>query len=190
MIVAGTGHRPEKIRIGSVDAYHPRVHARLVDLARAVLRRKAPTRVISGLAQGWDTALALAAVDLEIPFEAYVPFRGQESRWPVPARQRYATLLRRADRVVIVCPGGYSAENMQLRNERMVDDSDVVIALWNGSGGGTRNCIVYADRVGRPVENQWRHWIRHAGQHAERLPSPSSSDPIVTGLLEAAGGLA
>lgn len=189
MIVAGTGHRPNKVLIGQRNAYHPDVHLRLVDLARATLRRKQPTRVISGLAQGWDTALALAAVELGIPFHAYVPFQGQESKWPDAARRRYHDLLRLAERVLIVCPGGYSMEKLQRRNECMVDDSDLLAALWNGTPGGTRNCLDYADRVGRQAENVWRRWVRHAGG-TQPQRSVLAENPVYTALLESAGGLA
>lgn len=191
MIIAGTGHRPDKIRLGTRDAYHHQVHSRLVDLARAVLQRKAPTRVISGMAQGWDTALAIAAVDLGIAFDAYVPFEGQESRWPAAAQRRYRDLLSRAATVVIVCEGGYSVEKMQTRNERMVDDSDLVVALWNGTPGGTRNCIDYAETVGRRWENQWRFWLRHAGPRSAVAAAPTRlTDPVFEALLADAGGVA
>jgi len=33
---------------------------------------------------------------------------------------------------------------MQKRNEWMVDHSDYVIAVWDGSKGGTGNCVKYA----------------------------------------------
>lgn len=184
MIIAGTGHRPDKLRIGALDGYHPAVHARLVDLARAALLREAPERVISGMALGWDTALAEAALELGIPFDAYVPFAGQESRWPEPSRRHYHDLLARAHRVEIVCPGGYSPEKMQRRNERMVDDADFLLALWDGSAGGTRNCIAYAEEVGRPYRNLWPSWARHTGT---REPAPRPGDAVLASLLEAAG---
>ena len=115
MIIAGTGHRPDKLRIGALDGYHPDVQARLVDLARAALQREQPSRVISGMALGWDTALAAAALELGLPLDAYVPFTGQESRWPEPARRRYHGILARAARVLVVSEGGFSAAKMQLR---------------------------------------------------------------------------
>ncbi len=41
----------------------------------------------------------------------------------------------------------------ELRNQYMVDSADVVIACWNGSPGGTKNCIKYAEKVGVPWVN-------------------------------------
>jgi uncharacterized phage-like protein YoqJ len=185
MIIAGTGHRPDKIRLGNLDGYRASVQARLVDLARAALDRHVPERVISGMALGWDTALAQAALDLGIPFDAYVPFEGQESRWPAAAQQRYRDLLGRADQILIVSPGSYEVEKMQVRNERMVDDCDLLLALWNGTAGGTRNCLRYAGKVGRRVVNLWPHWARHAAGRTAGAP-----DPVLSGLLAAAGALA
>jgi len=172
MIIAGTGHRPDKIRIGPLDAYHPAVANRLAALARAAVGRLAPSLVISGIAQGWDTALAQAALDLRIPFDAHVPFIGQESRWPPAAQRRYHALLGSARRVVITSPGGYSAVKMHIRNVRMVDDSDVLLALWDGSRGGTFNCVDYAVGAGRRIEYLWRHWVRHASTGLWDTPPP------------------
>ncbi len=40
---------------------------------------------------------------------------------------------------------------MQVRNEYMVDRADLVLALWNGTPGGTGNCVRYARTRGVPV---------------------------------------
>lgn len=41
----------------------------------------------------------------------------------------------------------------ELRNQYMVDSAGLVIACWDGSNGGTRNCIRYAEKVGVPWIN-------------------------------------
>jgi len=38
---------------------------------------------------------------------------------------------------------------MQKRNDWMVDNSDAVIAIWNGAPGGTANTVEYARKSGR-----------------------------------------
>ena len=40
----------------------------------------------------------------------------------------------------------YHPAKMQKRNEFMVDNCDILIALWNGTSGGTKNCINYAKK--------------------------------------------
>ena len=48
---------------------------------------------------------------------------------------------------------------MQQRNELMVNDSDMVLALWDGeSAGGTWNCIQYAGKVEKEIVNLWDAW--------------------------------
>lgn len=149
-ILAGTGHRPNKL-----GGYSASASNRLRELAISELRRIEPSIVISGMAIGWDQALAEAAITLQIPLHAYTPFIGQEAAWPFESRSRFNRIMARASRVVVVSPGNYAAWKMQRRNERMVDDCTVLLALWDGSDGGTANCVRYAQRVQRSINNCW-----------------------------------
>lgn len=157
MNVSGTGHRPNKL-----GGYDTRTYKRLVDLATATLKLIKPTRVISGMALGWDQALAEAAINLGIPVTAAIPFEGQASQWPKSSQAKYASLLKQCDSSEVVCEGGYAASKMQVRNEWMVDRSDLVLALWDGSHGGTGNCIEYASSVNKPIRNLWASWVKYA----------------------------
>ena len=40
---------------------------------------------------------------------------------------------------------------MQKRNEYMVDNSDYVIAVWNGKPSGTENTVKYANKKNKVV---------------------------------------
>lgn len=153
MIVAGTGHRPSKL-----GGYDVATSKRLVDLAGNFLRREKPDKVISGMALGWDQALAWAAFDLDIPFIAAISFDGQESRWSSVDQQWFVDLLELAEEVVHTSEPGYAVWKMQHRNKWMVDNADHVVALWDGSTGGTANCIKYAERVGKPITNLWSEY--------------------------------
>jgi uncharacterized phage-like protein YoqJ len=150
LVWAGTGHRPDKL-----GGYGPSAFAALVRIARSWIEGAQPRGVISGMALGWDQALAQAAVDAGVPFVAAVPFSGQESAWPAGSQEQYRRLIARAKRVAVVCDGGYAAWKMQRRNEWMVDKADAIVAVWNGTPGGTKNCLVYAAAKQRPVENLW-----------------------------------
>lgn len=165
MIIAGTGHRPNKIGGYSAQADQLRF-----DLAHWFLSHTRPASVISGMALGWDMALAEAALALEIPFVAAVPFAGQESMWPLESQERYRALMQRADAVHIVSRGDYSSAKMQRRNEWMVDNCTHVVALWDGSPGGTANCVAYANKVRRDGWNLWAQYVDAAVNL--RLSSP------------------
>jgi uncharacterized phage-like protein YoqJ len=150
MIIAGTGHRPNKL-----GGYSPLAVKKVTDLALSCLQEYAPSLVISGMALGWDSALAYAALELQIPLTCAIPFIGQEKMWPASSQKWYHETLARATTVITCSPGGYDVRKMQIRNCWMVDHCDTVLALWNGTSGGTANCIGYAKSIGRPIVNVW-----------------------------------
>lgn len=152
MTIAATGHRPPKL-----GSYDMKTRRALGGLAAEWLHYNQPDQIISGMALGWDQAVAGAAVLMGIPFIAAVPFPGQDSLWPEESRDRYARLLGHAQHVEYVCPT-YSVAAMQKLNEWMVDRADKMLALWDGSFGGTHNCIVYARKKGVVIENLWTRW--------------------------------
>lgn len=161
MILAATGHRPDKL-----GGYSPRTMRALFDFAAYWMLRlpKRPDAVISGMAQGWDTAIALAALGHGIPLIAAIPFPTQSLRWPAAARTLYGELIANAARVEILSPVPHSDALMRLamdvRNRWMVDNSTDLVALWDGSPGGTKNCVYYAIDVGREFANPWHEWLQ------------------------------
>lgn len=105
------------------------------------------------MALGVDTWAAEAVIDArrtfpneEIKLICAIPFDGQESRWPEMSKDRYTWILDQADEIHIVCSGGYHPYKMQKRNEWMVDNSKAVLGVWDGSNGGTGNCVKYAKK--------------------------------------------
>lgn len=108
-------------------------------------------RVISGMAQGIDTMAALAAIKLDIPFIAAVPWVGFAANWPTVHRDSYLDLLEKAEHVHIVCDTQeYKPWVYQKRDEWMVDNSDLLTSAWDGiERGGTWNTIKYARKIGR-----------------------------------------
>lgn len=115
------------------------------------LRTLSPEKVISGMALGVDQWAAHIAYKLSIPFIAAVPFEGQEKAWPAASQKTFHQLLKLASEKVIVSPGGYAAAKMQIRNEWMVDHCDLLIAVWDGTKGGTGNCVQYAQKIGKQI---------------------------------------
>lgn len=152
--LALTGHRPDKI-----GGYSDDVHDRLVYLAVDAFTELQPRSVISGMALGWDQAGAEAAIILDIPLLAYLPFPGQDAKWPPNSRRFYERLLERATRVKECSGPGYDAKKMLYRNVCMVNDCHTLLALWNGSNGGTAHCVSYALKARKPMVNLWQKWI-------------------------------
>lgn len=152
-IVAGTGHRPDKLWIGDYSGHHKLnpLRAWVRAQTRTKLLELRPIHVISGMALGFDQDLADVCVDMGIPFIAAVPCEGQDSQWPPEARHHYQKLLKLAYEVVMVTPGPYERWKMQARNEWMVDHCSDLIACFDGSQGGTAGTVNYADKLRRPI---------------------------------------
>ena len=148
MIVAGTGHRPNKLGGYSIEA-----RDKLTLIAHTYLKTNNAVSVISGMALGWDTALAIAALQLKIPLICSIPFKGQEKMWTPKAKHLYFAILAKAETINYVCEPGFAAYKMQLRNEAMVDGCDILLAMHDGTTGGTDNCIKYAKKQNTKIIN-------------------------------------
>lgn len=148
MIAAFTGHRPQKI--GGFNIPNPIYNYVKSELRKNLLELK-PTKCISGMALGTDQIGAELCIELNIPFIAAIPFIGQEKKWPKKSQDKYFQLLECAEEKIIVCPGGYSPQKMQDRNEWMADRVHVILAVWDGSDGGTANCIRYAQSIDKRI---------------------------------------
>ena len=148
MIIAGTGHRPPKI--GGYNLPNPTYNYICQETEKILLELK-PEKVISGMALGYDQYLANIAIKLNIPFIAAIPFQGQEKKWPPSSQNIYKKLISKAYDIVYVSSPGYTMEKMQIRNMWMVDQCDILIGIYDGSAGGTGNCIAYAKSLGKEI---------------------------------------
>lgn len=148
MIVSFSGHRPSKL--GGYTLPNP-TYLSVCQRLEALLLELQPTKAISGMALGIDQWAANICVKLSIPFVAAVPFLGQENAWPETSQKIYHKLLKKANEVVIVSEGGYAANKMQRRNEWMVESCDLLIAVFDGTPGGTGNCVAYAEKIKKPI---------------------------------------
>ena len=139
-----TGHRPEKL-----GASEEEVKAWLeVEIDQAIV--DGFTTFISGCAMGVDIwagqiVLRKKEENMGLHLIAATPWPGFAARWKDEWKAQYDSLLRDADLVVNVC-NHYHKGVFQQRNEWMVDHSKRVIAFYNGTPGGTKNTIDYANK--------------------------------------------
>lgn len=80
------------------------------------------------------------------------PYEGFEKRWDLSEQKLYHHILEKADYTKYICEH-YSRSCFQIRNCYMVDHSKRVVAFYNGTSGGTKNTINYANRKGVEVIN-------------------------------------
>lgn len=107
---------------------------------------------ISGMAYGLDLAVAKYAADHKIPFEAHLPFPAyiQTSKWNQETKDLHSSLLECAC-AVFTHSEKYSTKAFQVRNIKMAERADVVIAFNKQSKGGTVNMINYCKKSGIAV---------------------------------------
>lgn len=139
-----TGHRPEKLNLTEKEI--------VKKLEAAVIQavEDGYTTFISGMARGvdlWAAQLVLheRAKNSNIKLIAAVPFPGFEKSWREEWQQQYNFIIEYADLVKYIS-GSYTGKDVFMkRNKWMVDRSGLVIAVYNGGSGGTKNTIEYAE---------------------------------------------
>lgn len=163
MIICATGHRPKTLTPfkGGIDKYYRNTHPLLVNFCIEELRRIGPTKLISGMAAGFDMAIARAAITLRIPLICAIPFRGQYEGYAPDVRKDYLDILDRADKKFLISRE-FDHGCFQRRNIWMVDRAKKVVTLWNGTDGGTANCVKYARQRQIDIDDLWDRWQTYA----------------------------
>jgi uncharacterized phage-like protein YoqJ len=150
MIIAVTGHRPDKLN-REWDMKGPisqKIYTRLEQLVTQIK----PTKMITGMALGVDILFANVAINSKIPFIAAVPCYNQEKNWPESSQRLYRRIINDPlCTIKYITEKEYTPSCMQKRNEYMVDNSDVLICVWDGTEGGTYNCVQYAVDRGKDI---------------------------------------
>ena len=143
--ISFTGHRPQKL---SPSSYQSQVRQFL----SSQLSLHPDLLVISGGALGVDQVAAEVSLDLGIPYVFILPFPVDvmSARWPSSARKHLLHLISHAVRTYTV-QRSFSMSGYQRRNEVMVDHCDLLCAIFDGSPGGTANCIYYAQSIGKDI---------------------------------------
>lgn len=143
-----TGHRPQKLGYGENSIQCDELKSKLEELIKNLIEKEGVTHFISGVALGVDTyaaniVLNLKAQYLDITLECAIPCETQAVKWNERDRDIYYDLLAKCDKETLL-QQNYTSDCMQKRNEYMVDNSDYVIAVWNGKPSGTGNTVKYA----------------------------------------------
>lgn len=148
-----TGHRESKLpwHGNENDPRCIKLKSILSDTIEAVYH-SGVRHFICGMATGCDMYFCEAVIELrtvheDITLEAAIPWEGQSSGWPAALKKRYSRLVEECDYYTLV-QNRYTPDCLMRRNRYMVDNSSVLIAVFNGTPGGTMSTILYAMRRG------------------------------------------
>lgn len=184
MRVGVTGHRPDRLPADEVP--------RIVEDVCAVMTRIAASHpgrrctLLSGLAEGADRIAAFAALGLGWRLTAILAFHRSRFEQDFPselATGEFRALLKAATRIEEPRKGwdrGKPAEDGYHRvGERLVAQSEILIAVWDGEAsrgrGGTTDVIDAARAQGVAVM-----WVHAARKQAPKLLKPRAANSKVS----------
>lgn len=151
-----TGHRPEKLPWGfdENNAGCRKLKALLFRQIEQLITAFGITHFISGMARGIDIYAAEIVLQLKkahpVTLECVIPCEEQAVRWPESERERYFSIAAQADRETML-QYHYTQDCYRKRNRYMVDRSDHILAVWDGTSSGTARTIQYACCKGRQI---------------------------------------
>ena len=146
-----TGHRPDKMELGEKEI-KPLLE-KAIDEAIA----DGYVTFITGMAMGTDIWAAEIVLERkkrnkDLHLICALPHPNFESRRSMTEKMRFNKIIKNADLVKEI-NDHYFTGCYQVRNEWMVDRSNLVIAVFNGQKSGTKNTVDYAKRKGIKVVN-------------------------------------
>ena len=170
--IAITGHRPDKLFIGSHEPYHYDNYEILVKFFEEVVWQSFKDRgieismIYQGMALGVDMAAGRAAVNCGLPVMACIPFKSQPDAW-----SRNPKIQREYHRLLAECQSSIILNNnpiakwqatqfLHSRNDYMMEHGEAIVTLYDGSdSGGTANAIHSAKLKGKKIINFYPLWL-------------------------------
>lgn len=148
--VCFTGHRPNLLpfKLDEEDKNFLQFKSKLTNIVINLINN-GYTNFISGMALGIDTLCAEIILELKQKFNdlkliCCLPCKNQDRFWTNLDKLKYQNILKSADKIIYAVNKNYCTGCLQLRNKIMVDNSEIVVAVYYGINGGTKQTIEYA----------------------------------------------
>ncbi len=153
--VSFTGHRPEKLPFFSED------DPMLIDLKERLkvqiekLINDGADFFYSGMARGTDIWCAQIVLELKnkypyIKLSAVIPCRTQTDKWDEKSIAVYNNILGECFKTIYISEN-YTKSCMLKRDRALADLCDVLVAVYDGTKGGTKYTIDYAKKLNKKV---------------------------------------
>ncbi len=156
--VAFTGYRPSKLpflndtECAEYKALRNAIYSEIERLINRDYRF-----FLTGGAIGCDLLAAEAVISLKkkyrrkrIAHELCLPCYHHDDKWSEEDKRRLEE-IKKNSMVTYVSDSEYYNGCMQKRNQYMVDTSSILIAVYDGISGGTKNTVEYAQKKGKKL---------------------------------------
>ncbi len=149
MRIMATGHRPKKLP-GAYNCTHPPNLNIIYWISRQLSKIKysysEKAIACTGMALGVDQMFANTCLSLGINYTAFLPCISQSKKWPEASKSLYKSLLKKSSEIKLVNQGPYyegcmQERNLAMRDWALEDRNRILLAVWDGSPGGTANMI-------------------------------------------------
>lgn len=155
-IACFTGYRPNKCAWGYNEQDYRCVNMRertKIKIEESI--KQGYHTFLCGMALGFDMICAELVLELKkqyphIKLIGALPCKNQDALWSAEQKSRYRKLLKQLDGIRCIYDK-YEDGCMIERNEYMVNNSSLVIALFDGKSGGTAKTVKYAKDAGKKV---------------------------------------
>lgn len=152
-----TGHRPQKLQFG-FDETDPRciqLKQKMQKEITSLIEQDGINHFISGMAAGVDMFAAEIILDMKqthpsVTLESAIPYENQPETWPEPLRDRYFDIAAHCDKESML-QTHYSLDCIDKLGQYMAEQSDLLVAVWDGTSSCTARTVDYARRLGKPV---------------------------------------
>ena len=141
-----TGHRPKSLPWGYDETKEICItfKNKLYNILEGVIN-DGYTYFINGLAEGFDTIALETLFELKnngynIIIEGAIPCKDQEIKWTEKSQNRYRENIKKLDKITYISDN-YTDYCMQQRNDYMIDNSQLIVACYKGTFGGTKSTI-------------------------------------------------
>ncbi len=153
-VCAFSGYRPSKLPFAESDPACEVLKMRLKDEVYTAVQQ-GYTDFLCGMALGTDIWAAQTVLEVKetlngikpVHLHAFLPFPGQDARWSAKCRRQYREILENCDSVTVTS-AQYLPDCMERRNRAMIHRADLLIAVYDGKSGGTKNTVLMAHKKG------------------------------------------
>lgn len=170
-ILCFTGHRTEKLPKSKTE-FNQMTQSLIYEINKAII--DGYDTFMFGACYGFDLICAERVLlrkqivrqtdPVNINLVAIVPFEDQASKWKEKDREKYFNILSKCDELITLNKN-YRSGCFYERNRYMVDNCSRLICYYDGSNGGTRYTVEYAQSKGLPISNICNSYVLKEKKH-------------------------
>lgn len=150
-LVLVAGLRPGQLGGYDANPISDGVRARLAETLAGMVAVDGALTVVSGLRLGTEMLGAEAALDLDLPLVAVLPYPDPDKPWPASSRTHFAHMLRRAQHVITLEERSPTSKQLAgaalgRRDAWLAAQVDAAVVVWDHEDDATGRLVASLER--------------------------------------------